>query len=161
MRFLSPEVTLYLRLLSISWDCHVWSGASSYYLELLDKLRKRTCRIISPSLASFIEALAHRRNVASLSIRIRITLVDVHLNWPNCFHFLILERGLFVILIDSMISATIASCYKVANVNSFFPCTARFWNSLPIECFPFTYDLNGFKSGIIRHLLIVSFSFSL
>ena len=30
-------------------------------------------------------------------------------------------------------------------VNSFFPCTARLWNSLPIECFPLTYYLNGFK----------------
>ena len=30
--------------------------------------------------------------------------------------------------------------------NSFFPRTARLWNSLPIEFFPLTYDLNGFKS---------------
>ena len=26
-----------------------------------------------------------------------------------------------------------------------FPRTARLWNSLPIECFPLTYDLNGFS----------------
>ena len=31
------------------------------------------------------------------------------------------------------------------------------WNSLPIECFPLTYDLNGFKSRINRHLLNVGF----
>ena len=37
----------------------------------------------------------------------------------------------------------------------FFPCTARLWKSLPTECFPLTYDLNGFKSGIDRHLLTV------
>ena len=30
---------------------------------------------------------------------------------------------------------------------SFFPCTARLWNSLPIECFPLAYDLNDFKPG--------------
>ena len=28
------------------------------------------------------------------------------------------------------------------------------WNSLPIECFPLTYDLRGFKSRIDRHHLI-------
>ena len=53
-------------------------------------------------------------------------------------------------------SVTIPRCYKDVNLNSFFPRTARLWNSLPIKCFPLTYDLNGFKSGINRHLLTVS-----
>ena len=52
-------------------------------------------------------------------------------------------------------SVTIPRCYKDVYVNSFFPHTARFWNSLLIECFPLTYDLNGFKSSINRHLLAV------
>ena len=38
-------------------------------------------------------------------------------------------------------------------VNSFFPCRARLWDFLPIECFSLTYDLNGLKSRINRHLL--------
>ena len=29
------------------------------------------------------------------------------------------------------------------------------FNSLPIECFPLTYDLSGFKSRINRYLLTV------
>ena len=41
-------------------------------------------------------------------------------------------------------SVTIPRCYKGGYANSFFPCTARVWNSLPIECFPLTYDLSGF-----------------
>ena len=41
------------------------------------------------------------------------------------------------------------------HVNSFFPPTDRLWNSLPIECFPLTYDLSGFNSRINRHLLTV------
>ena len=52
-------------------------------------------------------------------------------------------------------SVTIPRCYKDIYVNSSLACTARLWNSLPIECFPFTYDLNGFKSRINRHLLTV------
>ena len=50
---------------------------------------------------------------------------------------------------------SIPRCYNDVHVNSFFPCTARLWNSLPIKCFPLTYDLRGFKSRIIRHLLTV------
>ena len=50
---------------------------------------------------------------------------------------------------------TIPRCYKDAHVNSFFPRTARHWNLLPIECFPLTYDLKGFKVKINRHLLTV------
>ena len=45
-------------------------------------------------------------------------------------------------------SVTIPRCYKDVYVNSFFPRTARLWNYLPIECFPLTYDLSGFKSRI-------------
>ena len=43
-------------------------------------------------------------------------------------------------------SVTICRCYKGVFVNSFFPHTATLRNSLPIECFAFTYGLNGFKS---------------
>ena len=48
-------------------------------------------------------------------------------------------------------------CYKDVYVNSFFPCTARLWNSLPTECFPLTYDLIGFKSRIILRFFINRF----
>ena len=52
-------------------------------------------------------------------------------------------------------SVSILRCYKDVYANSFFPRTARLWNSLPIECFSLTYDLNGFKSGINTHFLTV------
>ena len=72
MKFLPPEVALYLYKSTIQpfveYCCHVWAGAPSCYLELLDKLQKRICRTIGPSLAASLEPLAHRRNVASLSL---------------------------------------------------------------------------------------------
>ena len=52
-------------------------------------------------------------------------------------------------------SVTIPRCYEDVYVNSFFPHTATLWNSLPIECFPLTCNINGFKSRINRHLLTV------
>ena len=39
-------------------------------------------------------------------------------------------------------------------VSSFFPYTAKLWNSLSIECFPLTYDLNCFKSRIRFYIYI-------
>ena len=52
-------------------------------------------------------------------------------------------------------SVTIPRCKKDAYVKSFFPSTARLWNSLPMKCSPLTYNLNGFKYRISRHLLTV------
>ena len=72
MKFLSPEVALYLYKSTIrpcmEYCCHVWAGAPSCYLELLDKLQKRICRTVGPSLAASLEPQAHRRNVACLSL---------------------------------------------------------------------------------------------
>ena len=68
MKFLSPEVALYLYKSTIrpcmEYCCHVWAGAPSCYLELLDKLQKRICRTVIPSLATSLKPLAHCQNVA-------------------------------------------------------------------------------------------------
>ena len=40
----------------------------SCYLELLDNLQKRILRTVGPSFTASLEPLAHRRNVASLSL---------------------------------------------------------------------------------------------
>ena len=72
MKFHTPEVALYLYKSTMrpymEYCCYVWAGAPSYYLELLDRLQKRMCRIVRPSLAASLEPLAPRRNVASLSL---------------------------------------------------------------------------------------------
>ena len=52
MKFLSPEVALYLCKSTIhpcmEYCCHVWAGVSSCYLELLNNLRKLICRTVGP-----------------------------------------------------------------------------------------------------------------
>ena len=63
MKFLSPEVALYLYKSTIcpcmEYCCYVWAGAPNCYLELLDKLEKRICRTVGSSLAASLEPLAH------------------------------------------------------------------------------------------------------
>ena len=78
MKFVSPEVALYLYKCTIhpcmEYRCHIWAGAPSCYLELLDKLQKRICRTVHPSLAASLEPLARCRNLASLSLFYRYYL---------------------------------------------------------------------------------------
>ena len=162
MKFLSPEVALYLYKSTIrpcmEYCCHVWAGAPGCYLELLDKLQKRICGTVGPSLAASLEPLAHRRNVASLSLFCRYY-------FGRCSTELAQLVPLPYSLWSSTrysdrlhdFSVTIPRCYKDVYVNSFFPRTARLWNSLPIECFPLAYNLSDFKSRINRYLLTVGY----
>ena len=151
IKFLSPEVALYLYKSTIR-PCMEYCC----YLELLGKLKKRICKIVSPSLAASLEPLAHHRNVASLSLFYRYY-------FGKCFSELAqlvsvpFSQGRSTCYSDRFhdFFVTIPRCYKDVCVNNFFPRTARPWNSLPIECFPLIYNLNGFKSRINRHLLTV------
>ena len=72
VKFLSPEVALYFYKSTIQpcmeYCCHVWAGAPSCYLEFLNKLQKLICRTVGVSLAASLEPLAHRANVAGLSV---------------------------------------------------------------------------------------------
>ena len=139
MKFLSPEVALYLYKSTIrpcmEYCCHVWAGAPSCYLDLLDKLQKQICRIVGPSLAASLEPLAHRWNVTSWSLFYWYfsgmfsselsQLVSLPFSWGMCTRYS--DR-----LHD--FSVTTPRCYKDVYVNSVFCRTARPWNSLPIEC---------------------------
>ena len=160
MKFLSPEVALYHCKFTIrpcmEYCCHVWAGAPSYYLELLDQLQNRICRTVVSSLAASLEPLAHRKNVASLSIFYKYY-------FGTCFSELAqlvplpFSHGRSTCYSDRLddFPVTIPIWYKDVYVNSFFPCTAGLSNSLPVECFPLTYDLSGCKSRINRHLLTI------
>ena len=160
MKFLSPEVALYLYISTIrpcmEHCCHVWAGAPSCFLDLLDKLQKRICRIVGPSLAASLEPLAHRRNVASLSLFCRYYFGRCSSELAKLVP-LPFSRGRSTRYSERLhnFSVTIPICYKDVYVNSFFPRRVKLWISVPIECFPLTYDLSGFKSRINRHLLNV------
>ena len=68
----TSEVALYLSKSTIrpclEYWYHIWAGAPSSYLKMLDKLLKRILETVGPSLAASLESLAHRRNVASLNL---------------------------------------------------------------------------------------------
>ena len=157
MEFLSPEVALYhykstIRL-CMEYCCHVWAGDPSRYLELLDKLQKQICRTVGPLIATSFELLVYSRNVASLSLFCRYYFGRCSSEQAQLVP-LPFSRGRSTRYCNRLhdFSVTIPRFQRVY-ANSFFPCTAKLWNFLPIECFPMAYDTNGFKSRINRHLL--------
>ena len=48
----------------------------------------------------------------------------------------------------------IPNFHKTFYSASFFPRTARLWNSLPSDCFPSNYDLQSFKSNVNQYLSV-------
>ena len=152
MKFPSPEVVLYLYKSTMrpcmEYCCHVWAGAPSCYLELLDKLQKGICRTVGISLSTPLESLKCsqlRRCSSELA-----QLVPLPFSRGRSIRYSYRLHDF---------SAMIPRCYKDAYVNCFFCRRAKLWDSLPIECFPLTYNLNGFMSRINIHLLTVG-SFS-
>ena len=160
MKFFSPDVALYFNrstiLPCIEHCCHVLAVAPNAtwncYISYKNGYAGLLVLHLLPLLNPWLIVEMYPAEVFSIDI----TLVDVHLNWINRFHFLVLKGDQLVIMTDCMIfQSPFLDVTRMSYVNSFFPHTARPWNSLPIECFPLTYDLNGFKFRINRHLLPV------
>ena len=123
---------------------------------MLDKIQKWVCRTVGASITASLEPLAHRRNVASLSLFYRYYFGRCSSELARLVP-LPYSRGRSTCYCDRLhdFFVIIPRCYEDVYVNSFFSRIARLWNSLPIECFPLTYDLNGFKNRGNRHFLTV------
>ena len=107
----------------MQYCCHVWTGALSCYMELLDKLQKWICRTVGPSLATSLEPCS---NVASLSLFYRYYFGRCSSELAQMVP-LPFSQGRSTCYSDRLhdFSVTIPKCYKDVYVNSFFPRTAR------------------------------------
>ena len=138
MKFLSPEVALYLYkstipygiLLSYLGWCHQLLPG------IVRQATKTICSIVGPSFAASLEPLAHCQNVASLSLFCRYYFGRCSSELAQLVP-LPFSRGRSTRYSDRLhdFSVTIPRCYKDVYVNSFFPRTAKLWNSLPMNAF--------------------------
>ena len=126
MKFLSPEVAQYLYKSTIcpcmEYCCHVWAGgAPSCYLGLLDKLQKRICSTVGPSLAASLEPLAHCGKVASLILFCRYCFGRCFSELVQLVPALPFSQGRSTCYSDRLhyFSVTIRRCYKDVYVNRF------------------------------------------
>ena len=109
---------------------------------MLDKLKKWIRKKAGPSVAAFLEVLAHQQNVSSLSLfgryyfgRFSCELAQLV---PPPY-----SQGRSTWYSDRLHNFCHLSKYLYVN---------RLWNYLPIECFPLTFDLSDLKSRTLRHL---------
>ena len=125
MKFLSPDAALYLSISTIRScmeNCyHIWAGAPSFYLELLDKLQKRICRTVGLSLAASLESLAHHQNLARLSLFYRYYFGGCSSELAQLIP-LPFSQGRSTRYSDRLhdSSVPIPRCYKDVYINSFF-----------------------------------------
>ena len=134
---------------------HLWDGSAKYQLAALDSIERRAKRLIGDeTLASKLHTLAHRRNVACLSVFYRLYFGEcaheLHDLIPSSpFHYRTTRRtaGYHPHLVD------IPSCRTKRFSSTFIVRTAKVWNSLPASVFPTTYDPSAFKARVNRHLL--------
>ena len=59
---------------------HACAGVPNCYLDNLDKLHKRSCRTVGPTLAASFESLAQRQDESNLRLLYSYFLGDLHLN---------------------------------------------------------------------------------
>ena len=93
MKFLSPEVALYLCKSTIQpcmeYCCHVWAGVPCCHLEILDYKNEYVGLMVFHLLPPLNPSLIIKMYPAQV-FSIGITLVVVHVNWLHFFYFLIL-----------------------------------------------------------------------
>ena len=72
MKFLSSEFAFYLYRCTINpcpeYCCHVRTGASRWYLDMLDKLQKLVFRAVGPAVAASLRPLAYHQNALNSSL---------------------------------------------------------------------------------------------
>ena len=138
VKFLSPELELVLYFYKstirqcIEYCCHVWSGAGKCYLNLLDKLQRRTCNVVVPELSASFQSLAHHQDVTSLSLfyryffgRCSSELFELVPLPHVCGHSIRYSNRLHDFVV------TVPHYSKEVYASSVFPQTAKLWNSLP------------------------------
>ena len=88
----------------MEYCCHVWAGAPSCYLNMQDKLQKRACWTVVPTLAVSLEPLGHLRNVANSSFFYIYCFGRCSSEWAELVDFLILVEDSLVVPINWVIS---------------------------------------------------------
>ena len=145
------------RLLWVSINlpyCLEWhtSCLGWYSWLLLGNIREATktqiCRTVGPPFVAILETLDHCWNVVSCRYYYVRCLSELSELVP-------LPDSCWSCTCYSDIAVTIHISSKYVYVKNLLPHPAKIRNCLSMECFPLTYDLNGFKSRIKRNFLSV------
>ena len=141
MKFLSPEVALYLykspKTPCMEYCCHGWVGVPSSDLKLLDNQQKLVWKTVGSSIPVSLKPLAHCWNLAGLILFYRYYFGRCSSELDHLVPLSYFRRR-STRYSDTVhdFSVTIPICYKDVYDNSFFPSTARLCSSLALQWFP-------------------------
>ena len=127
----------------------VWNTVAMPGQALLDRLQKWVWRTVGPTLAASLVLLGQRGNVTTLSLFCMYHFSKCSSELAKLVPLSCL-RGSSTRYSNKLhdFFVTVSRWYKDAYIKSFFPCTARLWNYLAVECFSLTYYLNISNSRI-------------
>ena len=159
-RFLTPETILHLYKSTIrpcmEYCSHIWGGApKSHGLDLLDRVQKRVVNLVGPELSAGLNPLSHRRDVASLSLFYKYyngNCSSELVNLVPCRRVTVRTTRFSERLHPHAVDPP--KCRTKFYQSSFFPRTAKLWNSLAVGCFPSEYNLTAFKAEVNKFLLL-------
>ena len=139
---------------TLEYCCHIWGGAPSTHLSLLDRIQRKAVRLISdPSLTSSMQPLSLRRDVASLALFYRYYHGKCSTELANIVPVPITySRSTRLASCSHPYQVSTPRCRTLSHSSSFFPRTAKLWNSLPLSTFPLSYNLNSFKIRVCKYL---------
>ena len=64
----------------MEYNSHIWAGASSQALQMLDQVQRRAQKLIrDKAIADSLDSLEHRRNVGCIALFYRFFMVTVQL----------------------------------------------------------------------------------
>ncbi len=153
--FTSPDLLLLyeaqIRPL-MEYCCHVWAGAPSSSLKILDRIQARAIRLIDDDIiTSCLKSLYHRRAVSCLCLFYRYYHGACSVELSGCVPpplLLTSNRNSRYTAAAHPFSVVSPTCRSSIGKQSFFNYSACLWNALPSACFPATYNLQAFKSAV-------------
>ena len=148
-QYLSPECILFYKSPirpCMKYCCHIWRGASADVLGFLDSIQKQIANIVGPTLAATLLPLSHHCDVVSLSLFYKYYHGRCSAELLSLVPPKVAKHVTRLSANSHPFTVVVPTCKKSFYSSSFFPRTSVLWNSLPLSCFPDSYDLHSFKS---------------
>ena len=136
----------------LEYCSHVWGGAPSCYLSVLDRLQSKAVRLVNDAqLTNSLQSLHHRRCVSALSLFYRYYFsrcsneLSSIIPLPKSY-----ARSTRLAHVGNPYIVSTERCRTSHHASSFIPRTSALWNNLPLSAFPLSYDLALFKRNVNR-----------
>lgn len=137
----------------LEFNSHLWAGAPSTSLKLVDRIQKRAIRILNCN-PNELHSLEHRRSVSCLTLFYRY----FHGHCSSEIFSIMPARANLAARLRSSVGANrfvveVERARTSRFSNSFIPRTSRMWNALPDWVFPHFFNVTGFKRNINNYLI--------